>query len=244
MLPFLRRKHKALVVGPGGLGDQIWMSGAVRYIAQQYDETHLVCTYPTLATLQTLYKDIPSVKLFVITQGSNTLWEWMRSRYPYIYACAFTKGLYRRHVNMDDLPGVFYDQMEIPRSVRHSHFVLPVVPESMRMYELVESRPYIFVHTVSSSSITPIISWDINTIFTIDPNVSHYPLDHPWRELSEKFVDKPFFHYCDLLKHAEQLHLTNSSFYTLASHISPLDANVKLCYEREHGTIIQRYDFS
>jgi hypothetical protein len=114
----------------------------------------------------------------------------------------------------------------------------------MRLYERVKSQPYIFVHTISSSNITPIISWDINTIFTIDPNVSHYPLGHPWRQLSDMFVDKPFFHYCDLIRHAEELHLTNSSFYALASQISPLDAKVKLCYEREHGTIIQRYDFS
>lgn len=244
MLAFLRRKSKALVVGPGGLGDQIWMSGAVRYIAQQHEETHLLCSYKTLATLQTLYRDVPSVKLFVVTQEASVLREWVRSRYRIIYACAFTKDLYVRPVDMNALPEIFYDQMEIPRSVRHSHFVLPVVPESMMLYELVRSQPYIFVHTMSSTNVTPIVSWDINTILTIDPNVSHYPLDHPWRELSEAFVNKAFFHYCDLIKHAEELHLTNSSFYVLASQISPLDAKVKLCYEREHCTVIQRYTFT
>ena len=234
MLAFLRRKSKALVVGPGGLGDQIWMSGAVRYIAQQHEETHLLCSYKTLATLQTLYRDVPSIKLFVVTQEASVLRKWVLSRYRIIYA----------PVDMNALPEIFYDQMEIPRSVRHSHFVLPVVPESMRLYELVRSQPYIFVHTMSSTNVTPIVSWDINTILTIDPNVSHYPLDHPWRELSETFVNKAFFHYCDLIKHAEELHLTNSSFYVLASQISPLDAKVKLCYEREHCTVIQRYTFT
>jgi len=243
MLAILRKKSRAIVMGPGGLGDQIWMSGAVRYIAKQYAETHLLCSLPTLGTLTTLYSDTPSIKLVVVTTSVDSLREFVRARYKNIYACAFTKDLYARDVDMNDLPGVFYDQLEIPRSVRHSHFVMPSLPESKTMYDLVKSQLYIFVHTMSSTNVTNIVSWDINSILTIDPNVNHYASDHPWYQLTQNFVNKPYFYYYDLIKHASELHLTNSSFYVLASQISPLDAKVKLCYEREHGTVMPQYDY-
>ena len=244
MQALLRKKSRAIVIGPGGLGDQIWMSGAVRYIANQYSETHLVCTPSTHSTLVTLYRDTPSIKLHINMTSVDVLRKFVAAKYRNVYACAFTKDLYIRTVDINDLPGVFYDHMEIPRSVRHSHFSMPILPESALMYDLVKSQPYIFVHTMSSTVVTQIVSWDIHSILTIDPNVSHYPSDHPWCELSEKFVNKPFRHYYETIKHASELHLTNSSFYVFASQIAPLDAKVKLSYDRYSGEVMPQYDFS
>jgi len=247
MLSLTRKNSNALVVGPGGLGDHIWISGAVRYIASQYKETHLFCSFITLTTLQTLYRDTPSIKFILIAIMNDDLRNKLAKLYAKsnTYTCVFTKDFLGGYItDMNDLPGVFYDQLDIPRSVRHSHFSLPKLSESTELFEITKSQPYIFVHTISSDTVTSIITWDINEILTIDPNVNQYSVDHPWYELANKFVNKPFLHYVDLIKHASQLHLVNSSFYTLASQISPLDAKVKLCYDRYSGKVISHYDFT
>lgn len=245
----LNRKHSnALIVGPGGLGDHIWMSGAVRYIASQYKETYLFCNTVVLSTLQTLYQDTPSIKFIIIfTKLDDEEKKQITGKYSKsnTYTCYYTKDLLNRYfVDMNDLPGVFYDQLEIPRHIRHSHFSLPNLSESTELFENVKSQPYIFVHTTSSDTVTSIITWNISEILTIDPNVNQYSPDHPWYEVAQKFVNQPFLHYVDTIKHAKELHLVNSSFYTLASQIHPLDASVKICYDRYSKEVITRYDFT
>ena len=248
MLNTIRKKNRnALVIGPGGLGDHIWMSGAVRYIAKQYKETHLFTSETTLNTLQTLYNDVPSIKFVVIRKVDDELRNFITKTYSVYntYSCAHTKDLTRSYIiDTNDLPGAFYDQLEVPRHVRHSHFVCPRLPESIALFEIVKNQPYIFVQTKSSTTTTNIVSWDISQILTIDPNVNLYSSDHPWYQLAQIFVNQPFFHYVDLMKHATELHLVNSSFYTLASQLSPLDARVKVCYDRYNGVIIPDYNFS
>ena len=248
MLNTIRKKNRnALVIGPGGLGDHIWMSGAVRYIAKQYKETHLFTNEITLKTLQTLYNDVPSIKFVVIRKVDDELRNFIANTYSVYntYSCALTKDLTRTYIiDTNDLPGAFYDQLEVPRHVRHSHFIFPRLPESIALFEIVKNQPYIFVQTKSSTTTTNIVSWDISQILTIDPNVNLYSSDHPWYQLAQKFVNQPFFHYVDLIKHATELHLVNSSFYTLASQLSPLDARVKVCYDRYNGVIIPDYNFS
>jgi hypothetical protein len=247
MINLIRKKSNALVIGPCGLGDQIWMSGAVRYIAKYYKETHLFCVSTSLATLQTLYKDTPSIKFIVIVRVDDELRIKLASLYSKsnTYTCVFTKDLRGKYIfDMNDLPGVFYDQLGIPRSIRHSHFSLPRLSESIELFKMIESQPYIFVHTTSSETVTPIISWDISKMLTIDPNVNQYSSDHEWYGIAEKFVNQPFLFYVDVIKHATELHLVNSSFYTLASQIAPLDAKVKLCYDRYSKQVISKYNFS
>jgi len=248
MLSITRKNSNALVVGPGGLGDHIWISGGVRYIAKQYKETHLFVSEECLNTVKVLYKDEPSIKLILVRRIDHELSDSIVKRYSKynIYTCIHTKDLLHYfHFNMNDIiPDVFYDKMEIPRNTRYSHFVCPILPESLALFETVKNQSYIFVQTKSSTITTNIVTWDINQILTIDPNINLYTSDHSWYTLAETFVNQPFFYYIDLIKHAKELHLVNSSFYTLASQIHPLDATVKFCYDRNDGSIMKNYDFS
>ena len=231
-------------MGPGGLGDHIWLNGAVRYLANQYSEIHLLVSRFNVDTLKAMYSDLPYVKFVPVIWSIDNLRTHVKLNYRNVYACAFTKDLYKINFDMNDIPGVFYDQLGLPRSIRHSHFSLPSFPESMVLYNTVKSQPYIFVHTKSSELITEIVSWNVDSILTIDPNVNQYAPDHRWYGLANSYVNKPFFHYCDMIKHASELHLTNSSFYTLATQIPPLDAKVKHCYDRYSGKVMPHFDFS
>ena len=242
----------ALFLGHLGLGDQIWLSGAVRYLARMYDYLHVVCKLSNRDTLTTLYSDLPAVQLVTVKHGYNIFPTIVSKGYcfpiqPGKYAQIYECGFYKKPtslVNMEDLPGEFYDDLGLNRSIRTTHFSLPPLPNSRQLYEPLIGMKYIFVQTRSSEDITPIVSWDINRILTIDPNINQYSPDHSWYELAERFVGKPFLDYCDTIKHASELHLVNSSFYTLASQISPLDAKVKLCYDRHSVKVIPHYNFT
>jgi len=242
----------ALFLGHLGLGDQIWLSGAVRYLARMYDYLDVVCKTTNVNTLSVLYADVPAVRLVTVENGYSvfptstsrgTCFPIPPGKYTSVYQCGFYKKP-TSHVNMDDLPGEFYDDLGLPRSIRTTHFSLPSLPGSRILYSHLSNAEYVFVQTKSSEATTSIVSWDMDKILTLDPNINQYSQGHIWYELAQKFVNKPFLDYCDTIKHARQLHLVNSSFYTLATQIPPLDATVKVCYDRETGKAIPRYDFS
>ena len=245
----------ALFLGHLGLGDQIWLVGAVQYLSINYDKFYIPCLPHNLKTLSELYVDNPKIKVFTLPMFYD--------RYHYtvfptatvrgecmiipngFYKTVFRCGLFALPRNdVNDIPNCFYRDLNIDPSIRHTYFYLPKSSRSILLYSFLNDMSYIFVQTKSSDTTTPIITWNINQILTIDPNVNQYSSDHPWHTLAEKFVNQPFFYYVDLIKHASELHLVNSSFYTLASQISPLDAKVKLCYDRYDGTIISNYNFS
>jgi hypothetical protein len=85
MLSITRKNSNALVVGPGGLGDHIWISGGVRYIAKQYKETHVLVSEACLNTVKVLYKDQPSIKLILVRRIDQELSDSILKRYSKIH---------------------------------------------------------------------------------------------------------------------------------------------------------------
>jgi hypothetical protein len=247
--------RNALFLGHLGLGDQIWLVGAVRYLSINYDKFYIPCLPHNLKTLTELYLDNPKIKVFTLAMFYH--------RYHYtvsptdtvrgecmdipkgFYKTVFRSGLFALPRNdLNDIPNSFYRDLNLDPSIRHTYFYIPKSPRSILLYSFLNDMSYIFVQTKSSNTTTPIITWDINKILTIDPNVNQYSSDHAWYTLAENFVNQPFLHYSDTIKHATELHLVNSSFYTLASQLRPLHATVKVCYDRETGNVIPNYDFS
>jgi hypothetical protein len=251
---FIQPPKIALFLGHLGLGDQIWLSGAVRYIAKNYDYLEVICKTRNLSILRMLYSDTPTIKIIDMGLGTYSYSVYPTEtqkgelqisldKYVHVYECGYYKHT-ALDFNENDIPGAFYDDLGIHRSVRYTHFSIPPIPQSKSLYESIKTQPYIFVQTASSEDVTSIISWDINDVLTIDPNINQYSPNHRWYALADTFVNKSFLYYVDTIKHATELHLVNSSFYTLASQISPLDAKVKLCYDRKTGSIISNYDFT
>jgi hypothetical protein len=70
-----------------------------------------------------------------------------------------------------------------------------------------------------------------------------YPNYHKWYPLAQSFVNQPFIDYTEVIRHAQEIHTTDSSFYCLSCYIQ-LDAKTKKCYARETGILIPKYDFS
>lgn len=90
---------------------------------------------------------------------------------------------------------------------------------------------------------TDLITWDIDSILTVDPNLNVYPEGHRLHSLAQTFVNRDLLSYVLVLQNAKEIHTVDSSFYCLACYL-PLKAEVKRCYARETGTYISTYDFT
>jgi hypothetical protein len=247
-------KRIALFLAHAGLGDHIGMIGAVRYLSRDYDEFYVICKPSNLYTLTQFYSDNPKIRLIIppvfttryvyIVYPTDTVQGEVMQIPHGVYTTVFRSGFFTLPYNsMDDLPSCFYKDLGLDPSIRHSYFHIPDSNDSLELYSLIKDIPYIFVQTKSSYTITPIITWDINKTLTIDPNINQYTSNHPWFTLAEIFVNKPFFHYIETIKHASEIHTVDSSFYCLACYIKT-DATVKLCYNRSTGKVNTHYDFT
>lgn len=241
--------RRALVIGHMGLGDHIGLVGAVRYIAMQHDETVVVCKRQYAGNVASFFADNPTIKLWVV-DGAYTKNPTPTSAGEIVpidndkFVSVYRSGFYTYpNHGFEDLPSCFYRDMGLDPQIRHTYFHVPTTPEATQLYEPLRERPYIFVQQRSSSHFTDLITWDINSVLTIDPNVNVYPPDHEWYALAQTFVNRDFLSYTQVIRHAREIHTVDSSFYCLACYL-PLDATVKRCYARETGTFISTYTFT
>lgn len=241
--------RRALVIGHMGIGDHIGMIGAVRYISMQHDETVVVCKRMYAGNLASFFADNPSIKLWPVDVAYTTpptadsAGEIVPVD-PEKFVSVYRSGYYK-HPNhgFDSLPNCFYLDMGLDPEIRHTHFHVPTTPAAQALYDKVKDIPYVFVQQRSSTQMTPLVTWDIDEILTIDPNLNVYPVDHKWHDLAQTFVNKDFLDYTLLIQNAKEIHTVDSSFYCLACYL-PLKAEVKRCYARETGAFISTYTFN
>jgi hypothetical protein len=241
--------RRALFIGHMGLGDHIGLIGAVRYVATQYDETVVVCKSRNAENVASFFADNSTIKLWIVNnpyvRDPGDTWAGEAVLFdPTMYAAVYRSGFYAHpREGFDDLPKNFYRDMKIDPSIRHTYFHVPITPGARELFEHVRDVPYIFVQQTSSSHSTELVTWDINTILTIDPNTNLYPEHHEWYVLAQRFVNQKFIDYTLVLQNAKEVHSVDSSFYCLACYL-PLKAEIKRCYSRETGAFIATYDFT
>jgi hypothetical protein len=248
----LRENKPALFICNLGLGDQIDMIGAVRYLSQFHTEIHVACSKNTVDTLSEFYSDNPKIIVESIDEEPfKRIWIWKDLTFYNQYiprnVDVYRSGGYKYEANTIkfdyEIPKCFYKDLGLDLSIEHSYFHIPENKKSKELYQKVKDIKYIFTQQKSSSHFTPLVTWDINERFTIDPNINLYSEDHHWYELANHFVNKPFPYYTDTIIHASELYIVNSSFRCLAAHL-PLEATVKKCYNRETGEHIPEWTFN
>jgi hypothetical protein len=246
----LRENKPALFICHLGLGDQIDMIGAVRYLSQFHTEIHLASAKNTFDTLTEFYSDNPKIIVESIEEEPfKSIWKDLIFYNQYIptNVVIYRSGGYKYESNSRmfdyDIPKCFYKDLDLDLSIEHLYFRIPENTNSKELYEKVKDIEYIFTQQKSSDNFVSLVSWDINERFTIDPNINLYSEGHKWYELASHFVNKPFPHYTDTIIHASELHVVNSSFRCLSAHL-PLEATIKKCYHRETGEHIPQWTFN
>lgn len=223
-----------------GMGDLINMNGAIRYSSLKVDYLFVVCKEKYLENIKDMFSDDPYIEIIPCKDDDSDVMSIVSSdtinnkKITNKYIC----GIWDYQRNYDDLPNCFYRHLNIPINIKHTFFYCN--PSNSLPVPI---KPFVFTHTLSSTKNTNIITWNINDIFTIDPNINYYSSYHPWYNEASLYVNKPFFQYNDLIINAKEIHTVDSSFYCLACFL-PLKALVKICYDRDTGLINNNYKFN
>jgi hypothetical protein len=245
-------KRTALFLSHMGLGDHIGMVGAVNYLSFRYDEIHVACIPHYEETLRSIYANNPLVKILPLNLSkpigyyTSNPWNWADEVNSLVPTTSYTKiyksGLVKEVSFIGTMPIGFYWDLNLDPEIRHTYFHIDKPNESIELYSHLKDKEYIFVHEKSSNKSVNLVSWDISTILTIDPNANHYEVTHPWHSLAQMFVDAPLLHYYDTIQNAKELHVIDSCFYCLTCYIKT-NAVIKLCYDRDTGEVNTNYQF-
>jgi hypothetical protein len=186
-----------------------------------------------------MYSDDPTIKFLAIPDDS-TLYPF-QARRQVIEAQGFTVfscGYHTDNPQIYEFPHSFYDDLKLPRDVRTRYFHVPWFPEGQKLLERVQavSPHYVIVHQQASQKRLPIwghVAEELGTdqIPILDINENHYSTEHPFYEIADAVVGKPFLHYKELLEHATEIHLLESSLYCFASHLDLTKVKRKICYD-------------
>jgi len=246
-----------LFLGHLGLGDMINLNGAIRFSALLVDQLYVICKRRNTRNIQLMFADDPSIKVIECQDDDSDVQAIVNNKRhvqlspskvsiePYFttpITHKFFSGGYAGNIHCADLPDCFYDDLNYHRDVKHvfAHFNISEVEQLQ-----VPSMPFIFTH--DSSSYTHGLGLEhklnINDILVIDPNRNYYANDHKWFALAQSFLNKPLLSYMTVIQRAQEIHVTDSSFYCLCCFIDT-KAQVKLCYDRASGQVITRYNFS
>jgi hypothetical protein len=208
-------KGKKLFLLPHlGMGDQLFLNGAVRFFATYYDEVCLVIKKATLENVKTLYKDEPSVTFYPISDDNEIspkfgcpidVFEKATQGFDGRGLC----GFHTHSSQMDVFPFNFYSDLGLSKEIMMEWSLVP------RLSHKLPSIPYVFYNNTSSNQ-TMTIPIDIEAQLVLNPAVNMYPVEHPWHPLAQEWVGLPLFEYTGLLKGAQKLLMVDSSFFCMA----------------------------
>jgi hypothetical protein len=210
-----------------GLGDLIWCIGAIRFFAEKFKEVRVVCKHQYKEQFEIFFSDLDNVKPVLMNSGDTPWYHYEESRGCII--CLSAGYVTYKYIDRSfkDYPDCFYDDMNVPREVRTTHFYIPKPVDSC----VPPSVPYIFVVEKWSASTHEIFNTLNTNLLVIDPNKNHYELGHPFHDEAEKFLNQvSIAHYMDVIQNAEEIHGVDSSILCLAAQLDLSRVKRKCCH--------------
>jgi len=220
-------KARGIVIGHNtGLGDQIVMNGAVRYLAECYDKVWFVTWENRARHAEYLYKDCPNIEIYTkpniksTKQGmlrmlaahgeiveSNPEYE-IQPYKRYYYCDPKDWARYANKFNMPNdviFPRVFYSIMGVDYNKRYNFQKIPRnLERESRVYNKLQlpAEPFVFVVDDSRSS-------KYNLKIKTDKVIVN-PLDYPW------WKDTLIYDWQTVMQLADEIHTLNTSWFHLA----------------------------
>lgn len=224
----LNRKPQALFISHLGMGDMFVMCGAVRYLRTLYREVVVVCKDRYYNNVEMMYKDDVGIRLIKIDSSVPeepiiiNICNEHRSCGQYdIYLCGLHKSLIHGTPYNDNcnIQRMFYNDINLDISIMKGYFKVSNTEESTSLLtKIPELMNIIFVHNCASNQE---VSIDIDifkndSTLIINPNKNMYNPEDKYYTLANEFLDSPLLAYVDIMKNANEIHLTDSSFSCLA----------------------------
>lgn len=225
---------EAFVLSHLGLGDNILLIGAVRYIATQFSKVHVVCKKQNMKNIEIFYKDDDNIILYPVKSDIDISPAYGCPKNIFLEATqnkvVFLSGghlLNKRPHSYKFLPFNFYIDMNIDPMHFWNSFSINIPIESQVLYKLLNKRPYIFVHNTCSQGkvfnveeIAKKLDFNKNDTLVINPCSNMYNENHPYFKIANKFINHKLPDYIDTIINASKIILTDSSFWCLSMNLS------------------------
>lgn len=203
---------RCFVLPHQGMGDHLFINGAVRFLATYFDEVRVVVVRKYLENLKLLYINEPAVAFHVIDNDSEISPNFGAAPEKLIQALqgmdqAYLLGFHGLK-GCPDFPLSFYDDMNMSREIMMKWSFVPSTKAA-------PSEPFVFYHNKASNSIAQ-IPVDLEGQLVINPTENMYPVGHRFWAAAEEWVGLPFFAYTEVIQKAQQVLVVDSSFFCMS----------------------------
>jgi hypothetical protein len=229
---------EVLLLSHNGLGDNITMIGALNYLLTCYDKVYFICKDHNEKNLKLLLDDRIILQPFNSSNELVDVYKIVLETPPERdilisgdFYTRFTK-LSTRITNQKLISRVksdnnytikyefirkFYHVINLDLTVYYDYFKIPSNQDTEYYYNLVKNYKIIFMHTRASNSkikLQDVIDkYKYNKDYIIIcSNKNIYKNYDDKYELADKLVYLPIYHYIDIIKNAEEIHVIDSCF--------------------------------
>lgn len=231
---------KTVVICPHqGLGDQILILPAARYLSTIYDKVIVLCNFKHVKNIRTLVQDDPDIEI------RETILSFFPDRlqiekyFPEYQGFTFLKAGYYKNVELPKYDGrapfCFYDDFGISRKIFEEYKYISLEGLSESFSEQKDLEKYIFIHEETAErkiDIVKLNNLDIDSTLVLCCNRNLYQEGHHFYEKAQKVLNLDMKSLIPYLVCAEKLILTDSAVFCLANmiHLNPEQKNI--CYIR------------
>ena len=246
---------KVFVLPHLGLGDMFTCNGLFRYLRTKYDIVKIVILKRNLKNAQEIFSDDEGIHFYPIGEDGEIsetfgckreIFEQKTKDYDKIIKIGLHEhgkdicnvlGEIVLNEKFFDMPFSFYKDACVSYNNFWKYFYIPTLKKAEELYNLLykhKIKKYIFVHNTASTGIvfpTKYVEkkYNINkneTLF-INPCITMYDKNDPYYELSKKFTKHSLISYKVIIKNANKIFVTDSSFMCMAIN---LEIETPECY--------------
>ena len=222
-----------------GLGDHFICNGMVNYFSEMLNcNIHLPCREKYYKTVSSLYSMSPNINVMPMKMtrsgapydlGVKEVNELSVEKNWRIIRVGFHGNFYYTTIYPDyplcaiNVDRQFYEQCNIPFSIRYKKVKIPSLESSKKMYKSIisDKEEYILIHRNSSATSKYPINLNSNIkIVDVTPDLTDNLLD-----------------YVDLIINAKEIHCVNSSFFCLVDSLFS-KTKAKLVYHNIRKNVI------
>lgn len=220
-----------------GLGDNITMSGAVRYLTNYYDYIYVIVKDIYLENLKLFYEDNKKIKLVSINnkyerQEIKKIINKLNYDIDIFISGGYHKSYLKNRIRNKRLNEKihnnnnnnnfkykfivdFYTDINLDFRIYYDYYILYENNRSIELFNKVKDYKLIFLHTKSSNreiniNINEYINNDQYLIICANKNM--YNKDHNKYELANLFVNILIMYYVSIIKNADIIKVIDSCF--------------------------------
>ena len=229
---------EVLLLSHNGLGDNITMIGAINYLLTCYKRVYFICKDTNEKNLRLLLDDRVILQPFDASNELTYVYRVILEAPPErdilisgnfytrfkVLSTRITNQKLKSRVKSDKNYSIkynfirdFYHVINLDLSVYYDYFDISGNQDTEYYYNLIKNYKIIFMHTKASNSeikLNNIINkyrYEKNYILVCS-NKNFYKSYEDKYELANKLVNLPVYHYIDIIKNADEIHVIDSCF--------------------------------